>query len=137
MPPTTRSMQGRLSGTSQASSPQVQAGPSRGAVQQGASQRTMTAGATRGSHAESSDEEDDDDDDDDDNDDDDDDGSEDDSDDSDDDDGNDTREYSDDDDDDVLSKVIKIFATAEPNGLTKSEMFDQAVIQTQANRASS
>ena len=98
----------------------------------------MTAGATRGSHAESSDEEDDDDDDDDDdNDDDDDDGSEDDSDDSDDDDGNDTREYSDDDDYDVLSKVIKIFATAEPNGLTKSEMFDQAVIQTQANRASS
>ena len=80
----------------------------------------MTAGATRGSHAESSDEEDDD-------------GSEDDSDGSDDEEGNETREYSDDDDEGVLSKVIKMFATAEPNGLTKSEMFDQAVIQNQAN----
>ena len=124
-------MQDRLSGTSQASSPQAQAGPSRGAVQQGTSQRAMTAAATRGSNAESSDEEDDDDDDDDE--DDDDDGSEDDSDDSDDGDRNQASEYSDDDDDDVTSKVLKIFATAEPNGLTKSEIIDTAVIQRQFN----
>jgi hypothetical protein len=123
MAPTTRSMQGRPSGTSQASSPQAQAGPSRGTTQQGTSQRTTTAAGTRGSHAESSDEEDDDDDDDDD----------DDEEDDDEDDSEDDGEDSDDENDDVRAKVLKIFATAEPNGLIKSEIMSPAFIQNQAN----
>ena len=140
MPPTTRSMQGRLSGTSQASSPQAQAGPSRGAVQQGTSQRVITAAVNKGSNAESSDEDEEEDDEQDD----DDDGGEDgeNSDDDDDDDDDDeasnnarsaSREYSDDDDDDVKTKVLKIFATTEPNGLTKSEIIDAGAIQNQDN----
>lgn len=124
MPPTTRSMQGRLSGTSQASSPQVQAGPSRGAVQQGTSQRVATATVNRGSNAESSDEDEDDDDDDDD-------------DDEDDDDSEDDGEDSDDDEDNVATHILKIFAMVEPNGLVKSEIVDQEVIsELQANNSS-
>jgi hypothetical protein len=131
MPPTTRSMQGRLPGTSQASSPQAQAGPSRGTAQQDTSQRTTTAAVTKGSHPESSDEDDDDDDDDD--------SEDDEEEDSDDDDDNDASNnsrneasgYSDDEDDDVRSKVLKIFATAEPNGLTRSEIDSPDVIQNQ------
>lgn len=132
MPPTTRSMQGRLSGTSQASSPQAQAGSSR-AVQQGTPQRAMTAAVTRGSHAESSDEDEDDESGDDDNDDDDDD----DGDEEDDDDSDDDGEDSDDDENNVTTHILKIFAMVEPNGLVKSEIVDgQVISQDQANNSS-
>ena len=136
MPPTTRSMQGRLSGTSQASSPQAQAGPSRGAVQQGTSQRVITAAVNKGSDAESSDEDEEEDDEQDDGDDSWEDGEE--GDDDDDDEASNnarsaSREYSDDDDNDVKTKVLKIFATTEPNGLTKSEIIDAGAIQNQDN----
>ena len=114
MPPTTRSMQGCLSGTSQASSPQGQAGPSRGTAQQGTSQRTTTAAATRGSHAESSDEDDDDD--------------EDDDEDDDDDDDDDDDESDDNDENNIPAAILKIFAMVEPNGLVKSEIADDELI---------
>ena len=131
MAPTTRSMQGRLSGTSQASAPQALAGPSRGTVQQGTSQRVATAAVNRGSNAESSDEDEDDDDDDDDDDD------EEDDDDEDDDDSGDDGGDSDDDEDDVATRILKIFAMVEPNGLVKSEIVNKDVIsEDQANNSS-
>lgn len=136
MPPTTRSMQGRLSGTSQASSPQAHAGPSR-AVQQGTPQRAMTAAVTRGSHAESSDEDEDDESGDDDDNDDDDDDDDDEDDEDDDGDSDDDGEDSDDDENNVTTHILKIFAMVEPNGLVKSEIVDgQVISQDQANNSS-
>ena len=84
----------------------------------------MTAAATRGSHAGSSDEDDDDDDDDDD--------SEDDSDDS-----GDEDDQSDDDESDIPSTILRIFAMVEPNGLVKSEILDSDIVSNgQANNSS-
>jgi len=149
MPPTTRSMQGRLSSTSQASSPYVQAGPSRGTAQPGTPQRIARGPVSGGGDNPSSDDDDDDDDEDEDDDDEGEDDDDDESDEEDDNDGNDatnnapnspnndTDSYSDDDDQNsVWSKVIKIFATGEPNGLTKSEITDPRFAQSQANEAS-
>jgi hypothetical protein len=98
MPPTTRSMQGRLSSITQSSSPYVQAGPSLGSTQQGPSPRATNATA---SDVESSDDDD-----------------------------------SDDDDDDIPTKILKIFAIAEPNGLIESEIRDEAAVNAQVNQAS-
>jgi len=128
-------MQGRPSGTSQASSPQIQAGPSRITAQQGTPQRTAGTTVSRGGDNVSSEDEDDDDDDDDDDEDDDDEDEDDDGDDDSDDDDDDD-DTSDQDDNPIRSRVFKIFATAEPNGLTKSELIKPGVVQNQANRSS-
>jgi hypothetical protein len=114
MPPTTRSMQGRLSNITQSSSPYVQAGPSWGSTQQGPSPRATNATASdvvssddddaseeeedesssgEEESGEEGDEEDDEEDDD-----------------------------EDDEEDDVQTKILEIFAVAEPNGLIESEM---------------
>jgi hypothetical protein len=124
VPPTTRSMQGRLSSTSHASSPRVQAGSSRSLAQQGTPQRTVTAAANRDDDVENSDDDDDDDDD-----------NEHDSDDNPHDDEEDEEEESNDEDDDssddeensISSRVFDIFAITEPNGLTKSEILSPDV----------
>lgn len=117
MPPTTRAMQGRLPSTS---SPQVQAGPSRSTTQQASSQRASHAPVTGGVGGDDDDDDDDDEEEDDD----------DDSDDSDED------SDSDDDDDDVPTKILKIFAIAEPNGLTEPEMRSEQAQNDQANSSS-
>jgi hypothetical protein len=112
MPPTTRSIQGRLPNTT-SSSPYVQAGPSRGSTQQGPSPRATNATT---SDVVSNDDDDEDD------------RNEEESDDEDDSD-------SDDDNDDIPTKILKIFAIAEPNGLIESEIRTDAV-NAQANQAS-
>ena len=128
-------MQGRLSSTSHASSPRVQAGSSRSPAQQGTSQRTVIAAANRGGVDEGSDDDDDNNDEDDS---DDDNGDEDDDDESDeeDDGGSDGHYDSGDNENSVQSRVLKIFAIGEPNGLTMSEIVDPRVVQNQANEAS-
>lgn len=132
MAPTTRSMQGRPSGSSQASSPQVQAGPSRRPAQQGTPQRIVGAAANKGFEVVSSDEDEDDDDEEEDGEDDD----EDDDDEEEDSDEDDAGNYSDDEVDPIRTRVLKIFAMAEPNGLIKSEIIDAQIVQAQANTAS-
>jgi hypothetical protein len=122
MPPTTRSMQGRLSNITQSSSPYVQAGPSLGSTQQGPSPRATNATA---SDVESSD---------------DDEASEEEEDESssgeEESDEEDGEDDSDDDDDDIPTKILKIFAIAEPNGLIESEIRDEAAVNAQVNQAS-
>jgi hypothetical protein len=127
MPPTTRSIQGRLPNTT-SSSPYVQAGPSRGSTQQGPSPRATNATT---SDVVSNDDDDDDDDaseEEEEDDEEEDDRNEEESDDEDDSD-------SDDDNDDIPTKILKIFAIAEPNGLIESEIRTDAV-NAQANQAS-
>jgi hypothetical protein len=117
MPPTTRSMQGRLPNTSP-SSPYVQVGASRSTTQQAPSQRATHATsadvvssdddeASEEDEEEDEEEEDDDDDED--------------EDEEDEVDGSGDEEESDE-EDDIKTKVFKIFAVAEPNGLTESEI---------------
>lgn len=128
MAPTTRSTKGRSSAGSKASSPQVQAGPSRGVSQQGPSQRVAGAPVSSGTLAVESDEDEDDDDEDEDEDDEEDESEDDDEeseDESDDDNGNDDNNQQQEAGNtgpNPRMDLLKLFASTEPNGLTTVEI---------------